>query len=79
MSPDGIQKFIYDTNNNLLTSKGSFYSWNLKIYNLLLNTEYKHIQKELMNSLVLHVDESPVKINGEQFYLYNISNVKHTL
>ena len=45
MSLDGIQKFIYDTtsNNNLLTSKGSFYSWNKEIYNLLLNTEYKHI------------------------------------
>lgn len=80
MSLDGIQKFIYDTtNNNLLTSKGSFYSWNKEICNLLLNTEYKHIQKELMNALVLHVDESPIKINGEQFYLHNISDGKHTL
>ena len=80
MSLDGIQKLIYDTtNNNLLTSKGSFYSWNKEICNLLLNTEYKHIQKELMNALVLHVDESPIKINGEQFYLHNISDGKHTL
>lgn len=80
MSLDGIQKFIYDaTNNNLLTSKGSFYSWNKEIYNLLLNTEYKHIQNELMNALVLHVDESPIKINGEQYYLHNISDGKHTL
>lgn len=80
MSLDGIQNFIYDTtNNNLLTSKGSFYSWNKEIYNLLLNTEYQNIQKELMNALVLNVDESPIKINGEQYYLHNISDGKHTL
>ena len=80
MSLDGIQNFIYNTtNNNLLTSKGSLYSWNKEIYNLLLDTEYKHIQKELMNALVLHVDESPIKINGEQYYLHNISDGKHTL
>lgn len=80
MSLDGIQNFIYDTtNNNLLTSKGSFYSWNKEIYNLLLKTEYKQIQTELMNALVLHVDESPIKINGEQYYLHNISDGKHTL
>ena len=80
MSLDSIQKFIYDTtNNNLLASKGSFYSLNKEIYNLLLNTEYKHIQNELMNALVLHVDKSPVKINEEQYYLHNISDGKHTL
>lgn len=80
MSLDGIQKFIYDTtSNNLLTSKGSFYSWNKEIYNLLLNTEYNYIKEELMNALVLHVDESPIKINGEQYYLHNISDGKHTL
>lgn len=80
MSLDGIQNFIYDTtNNSLLTSKGSFYSWNKEIYSLLLDTEYQHIQKELMNALVLNVDESPIKINGEQYYLHNISDGKHTL
>lgn len=80
MSLDGIQNFIYDTtNNNLLTSKGSFYSCNKEIYNLLLNTEYQKIQKELMNALVLNVDESPIKTNGEQYYLHNISDGKHTL
>ena len=80
MSLDGIQNFIYDTTNgNLLTSKGSFYTWSKEIYKLLLNTEYQHIQKELMNALVLHVDESPIKINSEQYYLHNISDGKHTL
>lgn len=80
MSLDGIQAFMYNiTNNNLLTSKGSFYSWNKDIYNKLLNTEYVHIQEKLMNSLVLNVDESPIKINGEQYYLHNISDGLHTL
>ena len=32
-----------------------------------------------MNSLVLNVGESPIKINGEQYYLHNISNGTHTL
>lgn len=80
MSLDGIQSFIYDTSNNkFLTSKGSFYAWNKEIFNKLLNTEYEHIKLKLLNSLVLHVDESPIKINGEQYYLHNISNGTHTL
>ena len=32
-----------------------------------------------MNVLVLNVDESPIKINGEQYYLHNISDGNHTL
>lgn len=80
MSLDGIQAFFYDaTNNQLLTSKGSFYSWNKDIYNKLLLTEYEYIKEQLMNSLVLNVDESPIKINGEQYYLHNISDGAHTL
>lgn len=80
MSLDGIQGFLYEsTNNQLLTSKGSFYTWNKEIYNKLLTTEYAYIQEQLMNSLVLNVDESPIKINGEQYYLHNISDGLHTL
>lgn len=80
MSLDGIQAFLYDsTNNKILTSKGSFYMWNKEIYNKLLTTEYFYIQEKLLNSLVLHVDESPIKIDGEQYYLHNISNGTHTL
>lgn len=80
MSLDGIQSFIYDTtNNNLLTSKGSFYSWNKEIYKALSITEYAHIQEQLMNTLIVHVDESPIKINGKQYYLHNISDGHHTL
>lgn len=80
MSLDGIQSFLYDaTNNKLLTSKGSFYSWNKEIYNVLSTTEYKYINEQLMNALVVHVDESPIKINGKQYYLHNISDGLHTL
>ena len=79
MSLDGIQSFIYDfTNNKLLTSKGSFFSWNKEIANKFINTEYKYIKEKLMNSLVVNVDESPIKINGEQYYLHNISDGLHT-
>lgn len=78
MSLDGIKKFIYDTtNNNLLTSKGSFYSWNKEIYNLLLNTEYKYIKEELMNALVLHVDEGIiVHDHYKMYYNYGIDNAE---
>ena len=80
MSLDGIQSFLYDTtNNNILTSKGSLYAWNKEISNKLFNTEYEYIKKQLLNSLVLNVDESPIKISGEQYYLHNISNGTHTL
>lgn len=80
MSLDGIQAFLNDaTNNQLLTSKGSFYAWNKDVYNKLFTTEYEYIQDQLKNSLVLNVDESPIKINGEQYYLHNISDGLHTL
>lgn len=80
MSLDGIQSFLYDaTNNQIRASKGSLYSWSKEIYNQLLTSEYEYIQEKLMNSLVAHVDESPIKINGEQYYLHNISDGLHTL
>ena len=80
MSFDGIQAFIYDTTNNkILTSKGSYYTWESEIANKLLNTEYQHIKEELMNSLVANVDERPIIINGEKYYLHNISDGLHTL
>ena len=49
MSLDGVQSFLYDsTNNQLLTSKGSFYAWSKDIYNKLLQTEYSYIQDQLL-------------------------------
>lgn len=80
MSLDGIQSFIYNaTNNQILTSKDSFFTWNKEIANKFINTEYEFIKEKLMNSLVLNVDESPIKINGQQYYLHNISDGLHIL
>ena len=80
MSLDGIQAFINDgTGNKINPSKGSLYNWNKEIYNKFLTTEYITIKEKLMNSLMLHVDESPIKIDGKQYYLHNVSNGTHTL
>lgn len=80
MSLDGIQKHIFDsTNNKILTSKGSLFSWNKQISDKLEKTEYEYIKNKLMDALVVNVDESPIKIGGEQYYLHNISDGYHTL
>ncbi|MDE5539983.1 MAG: IS66 family transposase [Bacilli bacterium] len=80
MSIDGIKSFISSiTNNKVNLSKGTIYSWKEKISERLSKSEYEKIEEELLNSLVLHVDETPIKINGEQYYIHNISNETHTL
>ena len=80
MSIDGIKSFIKEiTNNKINISKGTIYTWNKNIANILSETEYEKIKQELLNSLVLHVDESPIKIDGKQHYIHNISNDTHTL
>lgn len=80
MSMDGIKSFISSiTNNKINLSKGTIYSWKEMIAEKLSESEYKKIKEELLNSLVLHVDETPIKINGEQYYIHNISNGTHTL
>lgn len=80
MSIDGIKSFISEiTNNKIRLSKGTIYNWNKNISDKLNESEYLKIQEELLNSLVLHVDETPIKINGKQYYLHSISNKTHTL
>jgi len=80
MSIDGIKSFISEiTNNKINLSKGTIYSWKEDISNKLNESEYKKIKDTLMNSLVLHVDETPIKINGNQYYIHSISNGTHTL
>ena len=79
-SLDAIKSLLGEfTDNKLIPSKGSIYSWIHRLSDVLSNTEYEKIKKELLNSLVLHVDETPIKINGEQYYIHNISNDKYTL
>ena len=79
-SLDAIKSLLGEfTDNKLIPSKGSIYSWIHGLSDLLSNTEYEKIKKELLKSLVLHVDETPIKINGEQYYIHNISNGEYTL
>lgn len=80
LSIDGITEFVYEiTNGKINLSKGTIYEWNKNISENLNETEYKKIKEKLLNSLVLHVDETPIKINGKQYYIHNISNEKYTL
>lgn len=80
MSMDGIKSFISEiTNNKINLSKGSIYAWKEDISKKLNKSEYEKTKKELLNSLVLHVDETPIKINGEQYYIHSISNATHTV
>lgn len=77
---DGIKAFISEiTNHKINLSKGTIYAWKEDISNKLNKSEYKKIQDILLNSLVLHVDETTIKINGEQYYIHSISNDTHTL
>lgn len=79
-SLDAIKSLLGEfTNNKLIPSKGSIYSWLHSLSNILSYKEYGKIKEELLKSLVLHVDETPIKIDGEQYYIHNISNDKYTL
>lgn len=80
MSFDGIKSFLSDITYGTVTpSKGTLYNWNKEISNCLSIEKYENIKESLMNSLVINVDESPIKINGKQHYLHNISNGYYTL
>ncbi len=79
-SLDSIKSLISEfTDNKLSPSKGSTYSWINSLSDILSSSEYEKIKNELLKSLVLHVDETPIKINGEQYYIHNISNNNYTL
>ena len=80
MSMDGIKSFISEVTNKCINlSKGTLYSWRQEIAEKLNTSEYEKIKSELLNSLVLHVDETPIKTNGEQYYVHSISNDTHTI
>ena len=86
-----IKHVYYPTTPQNITSSPVIYGNNIKsisalmymkghgLSDVLSNTEYEKIKKELLKSLVLHVDETPIKINGEQYYIHNISNGEYTL
>ena len=79
-SLDAIKSLLDEfTDNKLSPSKSSIYSWIHGLSDVLSNREYEKIKTELLKSLVLHVDETPIKIDGKQYYIHNISNDKYTL
>ena len=64
-SLDAIKSLVGEfTYNKLIPSKGSIYNWINELSDVLSNTEYEKIKQELLKSLVLHVDETPIKIDG---------------
>ena len=67
------------TDNKVNLSKGTIYNWINSLSNIISSEKIGEIKKTLLNSLVLHVDETPIKIDGEQYYIHNISNNLYTL
>jgi len=79
LSYDGIvQIFNHLTGNTINVSKATVLSWNDKL-SIVLNPQMENIKTKLLNSLVLNVDESPIKIDGEQYYIHTVSNGFYTL
>lgn len=80
LSIDAIAEFISEVTHGIVNlSKGTIYEWNKDISDKLNDIQIEKIKQELLNSLVLHVDESPIKVDGKQYYVHNISNGKYTL
>jgi len=78
LSYDGIaQIFNHLTGNTINVSKATVLSWNDKLSGLL-SPQMENIKTKLLNSLVLNVDESPIKIDGEQYYIHTVSNGFYT-
>jgi len=79
LSYDGISEIFHHlTGNTINVSKATILSWNETLSNNL-NPQMENIKVKLLNSLVLNVDESPIKINGEQQYIHTVSNGYYTL
>ena len=79
-SMDTIESYIYEiTNHSLKPTKSTICNWIFELGNILEETEYEQIKNKLLDSLVLNVDESPIKINGANYYINNVSNGEYTL
>jgi len=79
MSYDGITgMFNHLTSNTIEISKATVLSWNECLSNNL-NPQMENIKVKLLNSLVLNVDKSPIKIDGEQYYIHTVGNGHYTL
>ena len=77
-STDGVKNIISSlTNNGIDLSKGTLINWNSSLANLL-TPEIENIDRNLLNSHYLNVDESGIKIDGENYNQICASNETHT-
>lgn len=79
VSIDRSSEFLKLITNNLIkVSKGTVCNWNNELSNKL-KPVIKYIEENLLNSEILHVDETPIKVNGKKMYIHNASTNKYTL
>lgn len=78
MSYDAIAEVLNNiTGNTINISKSTILTWNDKLSNNL-NPQMENIKVKLINSIILNVDESPIKIDAEQYYIHTLSNGFYT-
>ena len=65
------------TNGLVNVSDGTIFNWNSDLSNHL-KPVVANIQQNLLNTEILNVDETPIKINGKQMYIHNASNSEYT-
>jgi len=58
-------------------SPGTVYNFNEK-FSKLSETTYKEMKKMIINSDLIHADETGIKVNGSNYYCYVFSNKKVT-
>lgn len=78
VSLDNTVEFIeFITNNSINLSKTTPYNF-AKELSVKLSPVMDNIKEKLMNSKYVNADESPINIDGETYYLHNISNENYT-
>lgn len=58
-------------------SKGTVCNWNTELSNKFKGI-LEQIKEKILNAEVLHVDETPIKVNGKQMYVHNASTKECT-
>jgi hypothetical protein len=78
-SMDQIQYFLeMITNGTVKLAKGTLVNWTNSLAGNLKSL-IDEIEEFLLNSNIVHTDESPINVNGKIFQLHNYSNKNYTL
>jgi transposase-like protein/cell division protein FtsB len=78
VSMDRSSEFLeFVTDGKVKVSNGTIVNWNNELA-CKLAPVIEDIKEKLLNAEVLHVDESPIKVDGEQMYIHNASTKKYT-